>query len=170
MASIAAWIGALILMVNILYFANLIPPVPLALKSAGIYHRVAKTPEGYWVQYVSPPLPRFWRKFDSPFYLTPGERIYCYTAVFAPGKVRVPVRHIWSRKTSGGWMQTDTIGFDISGGRAGGFRGYTYKYGVTPGKWRVEVETIRGQILGHITFDVVPGPVTHPPLQSRLIP
>jgi hypothetical protein len=169
MASIAAWVGSIILVVNILYFANLIPPVPLALKSAGIYHKVFKTPAGYVVEYVPPSLFRFWRKCDSPFLLSPGEKIYCYTAIFAPGKVRVPVRHIWSRKTSDGWVQTDRIGFEISGGRAGGYRGYTVKHGVTPGKWRVEVETIRGQILGRIHIEVVASPVPHPALQTRLI-
>jgi hypothetical protein len=169
MAPIAAWIGAIVLAVNILYFANLIPPVPLALKSAGIYHKVVKTPAGYLVEYVPPSLFRFWRKCDSPFYLSPGEKIYCYTAIFAPGKVRVPVGHVWSRKTPDGWVQTDRIGFEISGGRAGGYRGYTAKHGVTPGRWRVEVETIRGQILGKINIEVVASPVPHPPLQTRLI-
>lgn len=169
MAPIAAWIGSIILIVNILYFANLIPPVPLALKSAGIYHKVEKTPAGYIVQYVSPSLLRFWRKYDSPFYFSPGERVYCYTAIFAPGKIRVPVRHVWSRKTPYGWVQTDKIGFAVAGGREGGYRGYTDKYGVTPGEWRVAVETIRGQTLGEITFDILVSPDPHPPLQTRLI-
>ena len=40
MKPIAAWMLSVVLIVNILYFANLIPPVPLALKDAGIYHQV----------------------------------------------------------------------------------------------------------------------------------
>jgi hypothetical protein len=169
LASIAAWIGSVVLAVNILYFLNLIPPVPLALKSAGIYHEVLKTPEGYRVKYVAPSPFRFWKKCDSPFFLSPGERVYCYTAVFAPGKVRVPVLHVWSRKTPAGWVQTDRIKFAIAGGREGGYRGYTAKYGITPGSWRVAVETMRGQTLGQINFDVVASPDPHPPLQTRLI-
>ncbi|MBN1567323.1 MAG: DUF2914 domain-containing protein [Acidobacteria bacterium] len=171
LAPIAAWVGVLILSVNTLYFANLIPPVPLALKDAGIYHSVVKTSAGYRVQYVPPSIWRFWKKSDSPFYWSPGERVYCYTAVFAPAKVRgIPVRHVWSFKAQDGWRQTDRLGFEIAlGGREGGYRGYTAKRGIWPGKWRVEVQTLRGQTLGHITFDVVPGPVPHPPLQTRLI-
>jgi len=153
------------LVVNILYFANLIPPVPLALKSAGIYHQVTKTPAGY----LPPSLFRFWEKWDDPFYFSPGENVYCYTAIFAPGKVRVPVHHVWSRKTSEGWARTDSIGFDISGGRQGGYRGYSAKSGITPGKWRVEVETEGGQTLGRVDFAVVPTPSLHPPLRTVLL-
>jgi hypothetical protein len=169
MAAPAAWIGSTFLIVNLLYFANLIPPVPLALKSAGIYHMVSRTPAGYVVKYVSPPLLRFWRKWDDPFYLSMGESVYCYTAVFAPGNVRVPVHHVWSRKTKAGWLQTDRIRFEIAGGREGGYRGYTRKNGVVPGKWRVEVVTERGQILGRIDFTASVSPAPHPPLETRLI-
>ena len=98
MTRVAVWIGSIWLTVNVLYFFNLIPPVPLALKSdsAGIYHHVAHTSTGYEVQYVDPPFYRFWRKWDNPFYYSKGENVYCYTAIFAPDKVRVPVRHVWS--------------------------------------------------------------------------
>jgi hypothetical protein len=170
MRPIATWILATFLVVNILYFSNLIPPVPLALKSPGIYHEVTRTPSGYLVKYVPPSLLRFWKKWDNLFYYSPGESIHCYTAVFAPGGVRVPVRHVWSRKTPGGWVQTDRIGFQISGGRDEGYRGYTTKKnGITPGKWRVEVETERGQTLGRIDFTVAPSPVPHPALETKLI-
>ena len=169
MTRIGAWILSTYLAVNILYFANLIPPVPLALKAAGIYHSVIRTPAGYVVKYVPPSLFRFWRKWDDPFYLSSGERVYCYTAVFAPGKVRVPVHHVWSRKTPSGWVRTDRIAFQIAGGRQGGYRGYTVKSGVVPGEWRVEVETETGQTLGRIDFTVSESPNPRPPLETRLI-
>ncbi len=171
MAPIAAWICGLVLVVNILYFANLIPPVPLALKDAGIYHSVVKTSAGYEVKYVPPSIWRFWRESDSPFYWSEGEKVYCYTAVFAPGRLRrIPVYHVWSRKTDTGWVETDRLGFKIMmGGREKGYRGFTAKQGICPGEWRVEVETIRGQILGQITFDVVSSPESRRPLQTRLI-
>jgi hypothetical protein len=169
MAPVTAWILMIVMTVNVLYFANLIPPVPLALTRAGIYHYVRRTSEGYVAKYVPPSLARFWRKWDNPFYFTPGESVYCYTAVFAPGKVRIPVCHVWSRKTGRGWTQTDRIDFEITGGRDGGFRGYTAKGGITPGEWRVEVETETGQTLGRIDFTVVPSPTPHPSLRTVLI-
>jgi hypothetical protein len=169
--SIALWIFCTFVSVNILYFANLIPPVPLALKDAGIYHHVTRMRDGYEVKYVPPPAIRFWRKWDNPFYLSPGESVYCYTAVFAPRGVRVSVRHVWSRKVSGEWVRTDGngIGFPIYGGREGGFRGYTSKSGITPGDWRVELETERGQTLGRIDFTVVASPTPHPQLVTQVI-
>ena len=169
MISIAAWICSTFLTVNILYFANLIPPVPLALKSAGIYHEVVRTPTGYAVKYVPPSWLKFWRKWDDPFYLSPGEIVYCYTAIFAPGKVRVPVNHVWSHKTMDGWVQTDRIRFEIAGGREGGYRGFTKKNGIVPGDWRVEVETERGQILGRIDFKVSISLSPHPLMRTALI-
>jgi hypothetical protein len=169
MTPVSICIGSVFLTVNILYFANLIPPVPLALKSAEIYHHVKRTPEGYEVKYVAPPFYRFWRKWDDPFILSSGENVFCYSAVFAPGKVRVPVFHVWSHKTAAGWVRTDRIGFPIAGGREGGFRGFSSKQTVAPGEWRVEVETERGQTLGQRNFTIVPSPDPHPELQTKLI-
>jgi len=169
MMPIAAWIFSTFLAVNVLYFANLIPPVPLALKSCGIYHHVTRTSAGYVGRYVPPSWYRFWRKSDDPFYFSRGDSVYCYTAVFAPGGVRVPVHHVWSHKTSRGWVRTDRIGFQIAGGRDRGYRGYTVKSGISPGEWRVEVQTERGQTLGRLDFTVLPSPVPHPRLVTTLI-
>ncbi len=163
-------IAAVYLSINLLYFGNLIPPVPLALKTAGIYHHVERVSAGYEVQYVSPPFYRFWRKWDDPFYYITGEPAYCYTAIFAPRRIHVPVRHVWSRYIPGiGWSVTDRIRFQISGGREAGYRGFTWKRTIYPGKWRVEVETEDGRILGRIDFTVIPSSGHHPALASRLI-
>jgi hypothetical protein len=170
MAPIASCIGATIVMVNFLYFANLIPPVPLALKDADIYHSVIKTRNGYEVKYVPPSFWQFWKKSDGPFYYAPGDRAFCFTAIFAPAKVRVPVRHVWYLKTKNGWMQTDKLEFEITGRSEGGYHGFTYKRKVTPGEWRVAVETFRGLPLGYVTFDVEQSPTPPRPLQTRLIP
>jgi hypothetical protein len=159
------------LSLNLLYFAHLIPPVPLALKTAGIYHGISKTAAGYEVQYVRPPFYRFWRRYDNPYYLASGEAVCCFTAIFAPRKIQVRVRHIWSRYAkSAGWLVTDRMEYEISGGREGGFRWFTRKRLVTPGEWRVEVETDRGQVLGRIDFMIINSPAHHPPLETRIIP
>lgn len=168
MVPISAWIVGVFVGVNLLYFANLIPPVPLALKSIAVYHSVSRTNDGYLVQYVPPPWHRFWKKWDDPFLYVKGERVYCYAAIFAPSKVRVPVFHVWRRKSADGWIRTDRIRIDISGGRDGGYRGFTAKSGVAPGQWRVEVETERGQTLGRRDFEIVAAPPGHP-LETRLL-
>ncbi len=162
-------VAAVYLIVNVLHFGNMIPPVPLALKSAGIYHKVAKTPSGYAVEYVAPPYYRFWKKWDDPFYLSPGEAVYCFTSIFAPRRIHVPVRHVWSVHNPGGWYVTDRVGFEISGGRDDGYRGFSRKRTLWPGRWRVEVETYQGRTLGRIDFTVVESPSPHPSLTARTI-
>jgi hypothetical protein len=168
MKPIVLWIGAIFLTMNILYFASLIPPVPLALKTSGIYHYVAHSQDGYLLKYVPPSIWHFWRKSDVPFYWSQGESVYCYTAIFAPGRVRVPIYHVWSRKTAKGWKQTDRIKFPIAGGREEGYRGFTKKSTIAPGDWRVEVMTERGQILGQIDFEATVSPTPHPELKTIL--
>jgi hypothetical protein len=169
MRPVLASIFAVCFSFNLLYFANLIPPVPLALKRAGIYHSVVRRPNGYEVQFVPPPLHLFWRQYDNPFDYSPGEPVYCFTAIFAPRGIHVRVRHVWSRYDSPGWRVTDRMEYEVSGGREGGFRWYSRKSAITAGRWRVEVETDRGQTLGRIDFQVVNSPIPHPALVTRTI-
>jgi hypothetical protein len=166
---IVPWILGVFLLLNALYFANLIPPVPLALKFGHPYHSVKKTTKGYEVKYVPPSFFRFWRKWDDPFLWTPGEDVYCFTAVFAPSKVHVPLIHVWNFKTKDGWKVTDRKRFSITGGRDRGYRLYSKKSGVKPGKWRVEVQTESGQLLGEVDFTIKEASAPDPPLQTNLI-
>ena len=166
---VAAPILGVFLFLNLLYFANLIPPVPLALKTGHPYHAVAKTSEGFEVKYVHPSLLRFWRTWDDPFYWTPGESVYCLTAIFAPGSAQVPLLHVWSHKTDSGWKVTDRMPFSIPGGRDGGYRWYSKKNSVAPGRWRVQVQTATGQIIGEVNFTIKEGSPPRP-LRMELIP
>jgi len=151
---------------NVLYFNDLIPPVPLAVKSAGIFHSVERIDGTYQVQHVPFPLYRFWKDWDDPFYLAPGEAVFCYSAIFAPREVRVPVQHRWSRYTERtGWAQMDLIRLEITGGA----RGFSRKTDLQPGEWEVEVETQEGELLGRIYFTVIPVPEGHAPLITRTI-
>lgn len=166
----AAWILFVWTAHVVLYLTNLIPPVPLALTDAAVYHSVERIPAGYVVSYVDASPLRFWHKSDDPFLLAPGEAAYCYTAVFAPTGVRVPIRHVWSFHEKGsGWRVTDRVGFEVTGGRDGGYRGYSRKAALRPGFWRVSVETHEGQILGHTVFEVRASGDGRRPLAQRLI-
>jgi hypothetical protein len=170
MTSVLAFVVVTYVLVNSLYFANLIPPVPLGLKSGGIYHSVRRTGSGYEVKFVRPPYWRVWKQWDDPFYLSQDEFAYCFTSIFAPPKVRVPVVHVWSWYSAfDGWHETDRIGFEVSGGREGGYRGFSRKQTLWPGKWRVQVETNQGRILGEVDFAISASPDPHPPLESRII-
>ena len=53
------------------------------------------------------------------------------------------------------WLTTDKLGFEITGYRDGGYRGITRKKNVQEGKWRVNIETEEGVLLGKINFDII---------------
>jgi len=148
---------AILVSLNILYMLNWIPPVPLSVKEAGIYHRIERTGDSYELSYVKPLWYQFWRKSDTVFLKSNGDRVYCFSSVFAPTELSTSIYHHWSvydhkRKE---WSETDRIRLDISGGRYKGWRTYTNKSNVWPGRWRVEIRTEDGQLLGLRTFRVV---------------
>jgi len=70
--------------------------------------------------------------------------------------LRTALFHHWQRydEKRREWVPTDRIGYAISGGREGGYRGYTYKQALSPGEWRVDVETAEGRVLGRVPFQV----------------
>ena len=53
------------------------------------------------------------------------------------------------------WTTTDKIGYDIIGGRDGGWRGFTHKKNVGPGRWRIDVMTEDEKIIGRIPMNIV---------------
>jgi hypothetical protein len=140
-----------------LYFLNWIPPVPLSLKFAGVYHQVQKKGGVYYLSYEQGAWPRFLKPSADPFR---GEGpVYCFTAVFAPVDLKTTVYHRWqyrpdAARASGDFMQTDRIAIAISGGREEGYRGYTVKQRAMPGQWRVDVETEDGRVIGRVNFGV----------------
>lgn len=156
--SLATSIGGIFIVFNILYFTNLIPPIPLSLKEIGVYHFVQKTPSGgYEVQYEKAPWFLPLQNTSSTYHWQRGEAVYVYSSIFAPTKLSIPVFHRWSQfdEKQGKWIEMESIRFSIQGGRDGGYRGYSYKTVVGPGRWRVDVVTERGQVIGRENFTVV---------------
>ena len=152
-------IGSIYALFNIFYFTNIIPPIPLSLKELSLYHNIESSVEGhlYRVTYE----PKRWYEYlpfvRETYEQMPGMPVYAYSSVFAPTDIRTTIFHRWSYvdAPSGQWRSAGTVPFGILGGRDGGYRGYSIKTGVTPGTWRVEVVTGRGQLLGRKTFNVV---------------
>ncbi|OHA81099.1 MAG: hypothetical protein A2675_00765 [Candidatus Yonathbacteria bacterium RIFCSPHIGHO2_01_FULL_51_10] len=149
-------IGGIYLALNVAYFTNIIPPIPLALKSSGVYQGVERTATGDYE--LSGEQHSFFDrlKFYEEVHLTPGERVYAYSAVFAPTKLSTSVVHRWQYYNEGKrqWVTSTEVSFPVAGGRDGGYRGFSYKDAVFPGKWRVEVMTPQGQVLGQVQFVV----------------
>jgi len=149
-------IAGLYLMIHTFYFLNLIPPVPLALETGIVAQNVEKTNGEYLVTYQEELWYKFWRSNSLVYYQEPGSNIYVFASVFAPTNLTKKIYHRWLRKdpATGEWNETDRIGYEITGGRDEGYRGFTFKRNVNEGLWRVDVITDEGQILGIINFEV----------------
>lgn len=142
------------------YFLNWIPPVPLSLKLGGIYRQVEKVDGAYHLTFEKPAWYQVMKRSDNPFH---GDGpAYCFTAVFAPVDLKTTVYHRWQYRMAApsqsakpsDFSTTDHIPIRISGGREGGYRGYTSKQHVSPGEWRVDVETEDGRVIGRVRFRV----------------
>lgn len=148
---------------NVFYYFKILPPLPLALADAGIYHSVKKVGDVY--RAISEPQP--WTTFfGSPpvLHLVSGEKLYLYSSVFAPVRVETLIVHRWEwfDPSSGTWIPQSRVTFAIRGGREQGYRGYTIKSKPKPGAWRVNIVTDDGRPLGRIRFAVMIAPPPQP--------
>ena len=153
---VARSVAVIFVVFNILYFLNLIPPLPLALKEAGVYHAVVRVGTDYHLTEEQEPWYAAIFPYSSVFHTSAGQDAYVYTAVFAPSGLATTIYHEWQRydAASNTWMTVTTQNFPINGGRDGGYRGYTMKNDLAPGKWRVNVKTQYGQLVGRVNFSV----------------
>lgn len=154
---IGMYVLILFVIFNGLYFLNIIPPVPLSLKDSGVYHSILKYSSGdYLAMYESVPWYMFWRDTNATFHYTPGQSAYCFSSVYAPTNLDTPIDHKWEHynNATGKWDVVSRITFPISGGREGGYRGFSATT-VSPGEWRCDVETQSGALIGRVTFDAV---------------
>ena len=151
----AASLGLLLLLwVGVLVGA--VPPVPLALADAGIFHGVERSDDGFLLTWEEPPWYAPWRSDDRRFVLREGDKVHCFTAVFAPSGADLAILHAWEHREEGGdWQETDRIPWQMKGGRDGGWRSWTAKRNVSPGDWRVRVLSEHGDELGRVRFEVV---------------
>lgn len=149
------YVLGIFLVMNALYFLNIIPPIPLAIREAGVYHSVVRVGTDYIVQAEeSSFFDRLWPGETS--HRQVGERVYVFTSIFAPAQLNTRIFHHWQYfdEDKRSWVSRDRLSFSISGGRQDGYRGYSLKSAVEPGKWRVDVETARGQVLGRVHFTI----------------
>ncbi len=142
---------------NLAYFTNAIPPLPLGLKEAGVYHHITRAGDTYL---LSGERSNEWWQIYKPTVVhhTPGTPLYVYSAVFAPIRFSAGVVHEWEHKDpkTEKWVLMNRVPFEVSGGRATGYRGYSIKSDPVEGEWRVSIKTTEGQTIGRTLFVVSP--------------
>lgn len=95
-------LAGILIVVNGLYFLNVIPPLPLSLKEAGVYHSIVAKGPGDYTATIEP-----------------------HTNALA--SIDFPAR----------------------------FFAFTETVHITPGRWRVNVETQTGRLIGRLNFNAV---------------
>ncbi len=150
-------IGVIFLIVNVLYFTNLIPPIPLSLKEAGVYHSIQRNSEGnYDISYEDYGWPGYFKLYPN-YIQTPGKPVYVFSAIFSPKAFSFAIIHEWQHwnDQKGGWVTESVISLPVVGGRDGGFRTYSMRQNVKEGKWRVNIKTKEGLTMGHVRFNII---------------
>ena len=151
------FVSGIFVLINFLYFTNLIPPIPLSLKDAGVYHYIHRNSSGnYDVTYENYNWGDYLRLYRD-FHKSPGNPVYAYSAIFSPNDLDLDIVHEWQYRddVSHKWVTKNTVGLSIVGGRDGGFRTYSMMTNLSPGKWRVNIKTKRGQTIGHLLFKII---------------
>jgi hypothetical protein len=148
--------AAVFAFVFISYFTNILPPLPLSVESAGIYHSVWRVPGAYLALTEPEPWQVRYLGLAPTLHVEQGDSISAYSSVFAPTALTTRIVHRWwwydAQKEQ--WVQKAEIGYSIAGGRDGGYRGYSTILANVPGKWRVSIETADGRRIVGLPFTV----------------
>jgi hypothetical protein len=141
---------------NAAYFLRLLPPLPLVLTDAGIYHEVKRVGANFQAFQEDEP-PEWQALFGAHpiLHVQPGAKLYLYNAVFAPRGLRTRIVHDWQwLDPAKGWQTQQRVSVPISGGREDGYRYYTTKTAPRPGQWQVNIQTFDGRAVGRVRFAV----------------
>lgn len=153
-------VGALALCLALANLGDFIPPVPLVERNLLLGTDFNKTANVYSLQVEASPWWRFWQSDSRILHLQEGERLYCLAAVFAPQGLSTRLQHRWETlDSSGQWRVSSQASFPLTGGRQGGFRGYSFKDNPAPGLWRVSLLSEGGRTLSVTEFQVVRGEI-----------
>jgi hypothetical protein len=150
-------VGIIYATFNFLYFANIIPPIPLSLKDVGIYHSVVRFEDNtYQLKYEEGEWWQFYKNSDDIFHPEQGGNVFCFAKVFAPSKIDTDIYHKWEYydEAQNRWTEHFRMSYPITGGAGEGYRGYTLIENYRDGTWRCTVETSRGQVLGREVFKI----------------
>ncbi len=154
---ITSLIAGIFILVNFLYFTNLIPPIPLSLKDAGVYYSIQKNIEGnYDVTYEDYGWKGYFNLYPN-FKQVGGEPVYAFSAIFSPRNLNLTILHEWQHydEIQQKWITERVISLPVIGGRDGGFRTYSMRTNLASGKWRVNIKTEQDQNISSLRFNII---------------
>lgn len=154
-------VGVIALLLMLAYAADVIPPVPLVKRDMLVAYDIQKIDDHYLVTQQRAPWWNVRQRTSNELTLLPGQKIFCYSSIFAPQGIKAKLFHRWqllqTSKKGKTWLTQSYIGFEVNGGRDGGYRGYTYKQNIRAGEWRVVVETENGKTIAVHHFKLKEG-------------
>ncbi|HET9641608.1 MAG TPA: DUF2914 domain-containing protein [Candidatus Paceibacterota bacterium] len=148
------------------YAANILPPLPLSEVAGGVYHSVWRVPGAYLASEEPQPWRVTYLGFAPTLHLLLGDSVSAYSSIFAPAALSTSIVHEWQWYDAAAkrWITKAVITYPISGGRDGGYRGYSTIAVRQEGKWRVNIETSDGRLIDRLPFTVVAS--APPPLSA----
>ncbi|MFZ3043921.1 MAG: DUF2914 domain-containing protein [Minisyncoccia bacterium] len=148
---------AVLVLMNVFYFTNILPPLPLSAKAVGVYHSVTHVPGAYIAQAESQSWQVQYLGFSPTLHLILGGSLSAYSSVFAPTTLSTTIVHRWQwyDPIQKQWTTRSAIAYTIVGGRDGGYRGYSSMPILNSGKWRVSIETLDGRRIAVLPFTVI---------------
>ncbi len=156
--------------INLFYFANIIPPIPLSLKNSGVYHSIQKNEAGSYIGEFENYGWQAYFNIYTDFHASETNSVYAYSAVFSPTSLNLTIVHQWQyyNENTNDWVDYDRVSLPVIGGRDRGFRTFSMKNNLASGKWRVNVETEGGQVIGRLRFNVLTS-IVLPKLETKIL-
>lgn len=166
---------------NVLYFLNVLPPLPLALQDSGVYQSICSVSPSakravrcigrerdatlvrsdrlYYRAVEEQQSWTTWLGLPRRVHVNAGEPVVVFGAVFAPVNLNTKAYVVWQYydKKRGEWRTMQRVVSSMRGGRDKGYRGYSYKTSPSPGDWRVDYRLEDGRLIGRIRFTVEEG-------------
>lgn len=139
---------AALALVLVWYGRALVPPAPLFLARAVAARGVAE---------LEPVEPVEQGGVVAASTVLEWGELAAYTAVYAPAGVRQPIAHVWWRDRER--LARVFLPTPVMGGRRQGFRTYSRYTDLKPpvaGRYRVDVVTASGQLIGRLRFTITP--------------
>lgn len=157
------------LLLLVLYFMGVVPPVPLSLKDIGIFHEVSSTTESGHKEFLCTrqvrPFWQFWSKDDATYHYRESEpgaerpKVWAYVAIFAPRGFKDRISFNWEYLDKNrGWVPHGSSSHDLGTGgsaREEGFRTFAYSRIASPSPHRVIVRSSDGREIGRKTLEAV---------------